>query len=561
MRTLVFGPMPAGADPATHIASGPWCFAEQEEAFPDWAERFSLPLDPYRDLADMENASDAANAAMVRLIPVLGQELNEKRGLARGTVFWENALGSWLLTALHALAERRQRVLDLVARHGEEELRVPVLPEECAFSFRNSWDFMVHGIQDRQFNLYLFSYLLRLMAPPAWKLEALPARTLHTAMPPDTGFKERLRSLLRALPFPRVKGFSLVQSLVLSLALWSNRNARDLTVPLAAYAGNFPPFGVPDAALLPLLRRCLPLDTLEAPVPALKDRKGRIRILAAEFLQNESYALSLASWREGGGRLIDCQHGGNNGNLRCIGSTILDYRQHAHLTWGWTRHAPFQGSFTPVSHPLPAAVADRHAEKEKALILVGTEMSTYTYRLKSRPLGAGLVEYRKAKREFFAALPEEVRACAQYRPYFKVAGGLADGPYVQAAFPSLSLCGGDLMRRLLACRLAVLDHYGTTMLLAVAANIPLVCYWDQERWGMGAETEERLEPLRAAKILHPDAASAAAHVTVVWPDVQSWWQSGTVQAARRQWAEVYAATPVRGEWPLTQHWWRVLRAL
>lgn len=553
--------MPANAVPETHLASGAWCFAGQEETFPDWEERFPLPPDPYQRLEDMEAAAAMANAAMIRLIPVFGQELNELRGMARTPVFWETALSPWLLTALHMFVERRQRVLDLVALHGREALRVPVLPDECAFSFRNSLDFMLHGVQSGVFNHFVFSWIVRDLAPPAWQLTVLPVRTLHQAVPPDEGLKERIRDTLRALPFPRVKGFSMLQSLALSAALFSNRSDNNLTVPLAAYASGALPSDTPVLRALPLLRRCLPLDLAEAPVPKAKNRKGRIRIMAAEFMQNEAYSLQLAAWREGGGRLIDCQHGGNNGNLRCIGSNILDYRQHAHLTWGWKSHTPFAGSFTPVSHPLPAAVADRHAERHKTLILVGTEMSTFTYRLKSRPLASSLVAYRKAKRTFFASLPVEIREHAQYRPYFKVAGGLSDAPYVQQAFPDIPLCSGDLMARLLSCRLSVLDHYGTTMLLALAANVPLICYWDQQRWGMGPETEERLEPLRTAKILHPDAESAAAQAVAVWPDVQGWWRSDAVQQARRQWTEVYAASPVKGTWPLTRHWWQVLRSL
>ena len=34
--TLVLGRMPLKADPAEYRAAGPWCFAEQEEFFPDW---------------------------------------------------------------------------------------------------------------------------------------------------------------------------------------------------------------------------------------------------------------------------------------------------------------------------------------------------------------------------------------------------------------------------------------------------------------------------------------------------------------------------------------------
>jgi hypothetical protein len=564
MRELIFGAMPEHATPATHLASGPWCFTDREELFPAWEERFPLPPDPFAPAGAMQAAADLANAAMLELIPVFAGELNRARGTARGLVFWETALAPWLLTALHMLAERRQRLDDLAALYGREPLRVALLPGSCAFGFRNSLDFMIHGVQNVAFNHFLFSELLRENMPAAWESCALPPRELHKAAPAGQGLKERLGSALRRLPFPRLKGFSLGQSVTLSLTLWRNRRDNDRTVPLERYvpvqartgkAGDFA------RICLPLLTRCLPLDLLEAPLPGTRSRKGRIRVMAGEFLQNETYALQLAAWREGGGRLIDCQHGGNNGNLGCIGSNILDYRQHAHLTWGWTKHEPFPGNFTPVHHPLPCAAAGAHKERNSALILVGTEMSTYTYRLKSRPLAAGLVAYRKAKLTFFASLPEEIRRQAQYRPYFTVAAGLADAPYVHKAFPAIPLCGGELMRALLSCRLAVLDHYGTTMLLALAANVPLICYWDRTLWGMGPETEEKLELLREAGVLQPDAASAARQAARVWNEVPAWWTGEAVTRARKGWVDAYAACSARGSLNLTRHWQGVLENL
>ncbi len=555
--------MPRGATPATHVASGPWCFAGRENAFFDWDEAFPLPPDPYPDIAGLEAASFAANAEMVRLIPILAEHLNEKRGTGHSLVFWETALAPWLLTALQSLRERCDRLGGLIRLYGKESMAAPLLPEKCAFSFRNSLDFMVHGVQDAAYNHYVFSRLLEAFGlPAAWTAVYEPIRPLHGAAPAKRGLKDRLRGFLRRLPFPRVKGFGLQQSLLFSLALWSNIKNNDKTLPLAAYAA---PAGTafcdPPFDPLPLLLRGLPLDLVEAPIPAPPRKKGRIRIMAGEFMQDEAYGLQLGAWREGGGRLVDIQHGGNNGNLRCPGSTVLDYRQHAHLTWGWSSHAPHPVNAVPVPHPLVAKVADKHRENAADLVLVGTEMSVYAYRLKSRPLAAGLVAYRKGKKAFFAALPEHVRAKALYRPYFSAAGALSDAPYVQSAFPDIPLCKGDLMERLLACRLAALDHYGTTMLLALAANIPLVCYWDRTLWGMGPETEKHLQPLRDAGILHPDAQSAAAQAARIWDDVPAWWRASATQAARKQWTQTYARADARDSFDLTRRWLRALRDL
>ena len=46
---LVLGPMPLKAAPQTHIAAGPWCFAEREDFFPDWEENYLFAPDPLLD--------------------------------------------------------------------------------------------------------------------------------------------------------------------------------------------------------------------------------------------------------------------------------------------------------------------------------------------------------------------------------------------------------------------------------------------------------------------------------------------------------------------------------
>ena len=557
-RTLVFGAMPQGATPQTHIASGAWCFTGQEALFPQWDSVWPLPPDPYADVESLCAAELAANAEIVRLMPHLAEECNKRRGTQHSGLFWETALAPWLLTSVHAFTERRARLRGLIETYADEVLIVPVLPENCEFFFRNSAEYMVHGIQDREFNHFVFSHLLRSAVPDNWELRELPPRRIHNAAGPAAGLKHILRKLLLRMPFPHVKGFALWQSAALSLVLAANCRDNDATIPLAAYAA---PPAEPECDFLPLLLRCLPLDALRAPIPAPPSRRGRIRIMAGEYMQEEAYSLRMAAWREGGGRLVVCQHGGNNGVLRVAGSCALDSRSHALLTWGWTQQGEAPGNHVPVPHPLVTGIVDAHKERTGELILVGTEMSAYAYRLKSRPMTAGLVAYRKEKLRFFAALPEHVRHAARYRPYFAVKNGLNDGPYVQAALPDIALCAGSLMPRLLGCRMAALDHYGTTMHLALAANIPLVCYWDHNMWGMTPEAEEKFALLREAGIVYMDATLAAAHIASVWGDVPAWWQSGLVQRARRQWTESYACGTAQSAWRLTLRWRRVLSGL
>lgn len=381
--------------------------------------------------------------------------------------------------------------------------------------------------------------------------------------------KERVGQTLRNLPFPRQKGFSMPECLSLSLSVMQAGKSKgpgsagedshmtslesgtgadgidtggragpgDHTLPLSLYTAEplqwiFPAEEYIDA--------CMPGDLRELPLPAIPRARGKLRGMTAAISQDDGYRLRLAAWREGGGRLFSVQHGANYGNLRSIGGSFFEYRQHAFFTWGWTRHQDYPCNSVPLPHPLVQSLRDGHKEQADTLVLVGTEMLPFLYRLKSRPQAGELAAYRRGKLRFLASLPPELRGKSLYRPYFPSAYSLEDGPFVQRALPGVKLCTGSLEQHMLACRLLVLDHYGTTLHMALAANIPLICFWDRRQWGMENGTETLLDQLAEAEILFPTAEAAAAKAAAVWENVHGWWGGESVQAARLAWVDAYA---------------------
>ncbi|MDR1359827.1 MAG: hypothetical protein LBJ82_02500, partial [Deltaproteobacteria bacterium] len=280
MRELVLGSMPEQARPDSHLPAGPWCFSGREALFPGWDDPkagFALPPDPFADAEEMQAYARRANAEVIRLTEIFAAELNQRRKVGYSKLFWETALVPWLVLSVHMLAERQKRVLDLAERYGKIPLRIFLLPQGCPFSFQNSLEFMLRGVQDVDFNHYVFSRLLEAAAPEAWDLRLLPQRPLgrSEAGGPGKGLAAScaadLRRRLRGLPFPRQKGFSLAQSLYLSLAVLGRRASEDRSLDLAAYAAT------PLEWIFPakdFLAACLPRDLLELPLPPIPDSRG-----------------------------------------------------------------------------------------------------------------------------------------------------------------------------------------------------------------------------------------------------------------------------------------------
>ena len=72
---LVLGPMPLKAAPQTHIAAGPWCFAEREDFFPDWEENYLFAPDPLLDRNEEDRLIREAETLAADVIPRLSGEL------------------------------------------------------------------------------------------------------------------------------------------------------------------------------------------------------------------------------------------------------------------------------------------------------------------------------------------------------------------------------------------------------------------------------------------------------------------------------------------------------
>jgi putative transferase (TIGR04331 family) len=217
-----------------------------------------------------------------------------------------------------------------------------------------------------------------------------------------------------------------------------------------------------------------------------------------------------------------------------------------------------QGNFIPLPHAQTSAARNAHRQTDATLLFVGNGMGLFPHRLDSRPNPTQFVEYRSMKARFFSAFSSEILARAQYRPYFDVPAALSDWPWVQTRFPMLKRCAGSLDAAMLACRLMALDHHGTTLNLAFAADTPLVLYWDPRAWELCPEGEALLALLYEAGIWHPTPEEAAAATMRIWPDARGYWQSSRVRSARRRWCEWFAQSAGAG---FNAQWIRALRAL
>lgn len=564
-RVLVLGYGSEDMTPERHVLAGPWPLAHAEKALGTSAGRFAMPAEPFADVDLLETAARQARYLAARLAPRLAGMLGERLGAVNlPQSFWDMALAPWLSTALEVLVDRLHRTEHLLRTFGKDELDVPLWPAESAFRFMSTRDMTFYGVLDPGWNHWLFSRLLKDRLPEAWRAVPFDApegvQRRGSRHQTSTG-RQLLRRVAFGLPFPRVKGFSSGESLILSTALLLNRRTEDHTLPLSAFETDAPPLplGVGEDEVVELLLTMLPASIAEARLPSCLPAGPplvRTRVLSVAACDDDEYRLRMALERGRGCRMLFIQHGGDYGYVRSsVAFALVEYSQHAFFSWGWTRHGDLPGNIVPMPHAQLARLGNAHHETSDSLVLVGTEMATLPYTLKSMPKTTQMFGYRQDKADFLHALPVELRDRTFYRPYFDVPSSLCDAPWVLSRFPSVHRCTGPLEAAMLHCRLLVLDHLGTTFAQALAANVPTVLFWRKDLCRLTPEAAPIVEALAAAGMLFHDPEAAARHVAKVWNVVPDWWNGRELLEARKAFASQFALT---SDEAILGRWWSTL---
>ena len=117
-----------------------------------------------------------------------------------------------------------------------------------------------------------------------------------------------------------------------------------------------------------------------------------------------------------------------------------------------------------------------------------------------------------------------------------------DKRYIQQYFPDIINLEKNFDKYLLKSKLLVLDHPGTTLNKAFAANVPTIAFWEDTHWPMCSEADKLFKLLYDLGILCSNGKEAAIQVNNIWEDVNGWWQQDQIQSVRRIWSNKYALT-------------------
>lgn len=550
MKRLIISEIPPDFNPDKDILLGPFCLVGHEKEFSDW-ESYIIEPDPFGTVVQTKNATEYTAQYANSLLPYLKNELNKLNNLNNSIEFWRILIYPWLVSHVQVLWERYLRVKNIIDKYSDQQLEIQIISNKYRWCFQNTLDYYYNGVQNIHYNEWILSRLIEDNKPSSWSLKYVDKKPTKQPLPKQSWKRTLYDKYFSSLRCKDVIGINPIESTILSFILSFNKKNQNDTPKknsIRKETNNHSAEEINRKIFIYILKdlpECFKkINLLNHPKPA--PRKGKKRIVGPFGLYfNENSKKYLAHNIIKGEKIIPTQHGNYGTHLFHTLPGEVEYFHDSFLTWGWSQYSEYKCNFIGMSSPFLSKFANRHKKKNDHLIFVGTEINIISSGIGSvQPLQNFL--YINEKKSFIKNLKNTIFKNLLYRPYYRKYGTIDEGKLIENAFPNIILfqdnLQGKLHKSILGCKLLILDHPGTTLNIAMAANIPTICYWDEKHFPLCEQVKPFFNTFKKAGILFNSGHDAASKVNEIWNDVDLWWAQKDIQEARQKFCWNYART-------------------
>ena len=541
----------------THrVAAGIWC------ADPASGQGFDqIHPHPFLNLDTWRSNYSQARSVYEETMTALAAFLDSHHGTSFGREYWEHVTGFFVRIQTDVAVDRAILLRDIVEKHpgavfiglDPSAFELPIDTKNFTEALRQSHlanlqvltqvaQFLRLRVETRD-----LPQTLRGTGMGAIRVqESAPAASTPSAKPRNflTGSVVMYKTLLRRRTALALWGYSLGKIRVLQ-DLDSGVTSRPADAALRANLAATPCDTNLGRLTLTLLAANLPTALVEEWRGRAEALEGlgpspKVIITGLGSYWNTDFAIWSATARRAGSRYIGVQHGGTYGEREAC-----SFEEHerdvsdAYITWGWSEDI----KTVPLPAPRLSGIPRRRRPVTEGPILwVGTSDTPYVYQLGPRPVGPQFLSYFASQRAFLAGLDAGTRSQVLFRPYPN-AFGWDDQPGLSE--PAVGVCVDDLSKvfhqRMAEARLVVVDHLGsTTILEALSANIPVLCFGSPEDFDIRTSAQARYDLLAEQGLYYRSAGAAATAVNRIAADIPAWWAAPDRQHAARAFADTYA---------------------
>jgi putative transferase (TIGR04331 family) len=263
-----------------------------------------------------------------------------------------------------------------------------------------------------------------------------------------------------------------------------------------------------------------------------------------DYFNHEVFKLYAAFCTEQGIKYFVGQHGNNYGTHLFTNPTIEESTSDRFLTWGWEDD--------PKKH-VPSFIFKKPKNK-----IIGAKSDSLL--LVQFPLSLNILESNLNFQPnlYFSDQIKLIRAFDNI-PLENIVVRLSnstvnsvqlDAKKFTDYFPEIKIDYGtsNISKVISQSRLIIFSYDSTGILENLSLNIPTLAFWQNGLDHLNSNAKKDYQELLEAGIIHLSPESAANKVNQIWDDVETWWGSVSVQAARANFCSKYARTsnnPVR----------------
>ena len=495
---------------------GPWCtlYPQKEK----WGPLdYRMMPNPWDDRERMHQAGLYCQNLGEQVLTQLSLFLNKVHKVEFEQKYWRILIGPWVFFYVDVFYDHYICINEAFMLFPE--LQTWLLDER---DYRVPYDFYeFRGMQEDDFyNLQLYSQIIRQLghvfpskqAPPPAVVSPPPANPKGPRYSPKTLLRRVVRLINTYYPASREAIFleaNVHLRMKLGLLSMTGFHAQFLSEtfpPEWQFADDLPSqhrqglasLASPEEPFVKMLMDSLPLNFPRIYLEKFGQcrswllgqfrDKGLPKVLLhnAGLWANEFNKFLGAEVAGQGGEIIGFQHGGGYGVTRMLGVEWHERKvSDRFYSWGWADQET-DAKLDNLAAPKLAA-HKRHpgrSSRLRTILLVGNTVPRYLNRFQSCPVGLQWEDYFQGTLKFLQEVGPELRQNIVYRPHV-IEYGWHISQRLREHLPDLIIDAHSrsYRRQMKEARLIVFDHFSTTFLEALAADVPSLVFFDPSSLG------------------------------------------------------------------------------
>lgn len=542
MKRLIIGDIPFNFKPCYDEVFAPYCFIkfQNQNSFEfNFKTNLNLSSEEKRQI-DLNSSHYTTN-----LIKEYIDKYNSINGLNFSFKFWNKILYSWLISLVQHTYERELQLRKFINFY-KEPFEVKLVEEKCNWNIDSTKDFhdLIYSVE---YNEWIVSRLIEKLAPENWKTSYKKVKYLSNNYTTQNKLRSKINFIYHKI-FKRtnkIYGVNLIDQIFFEILL-------RLKKPLGTTKKEFETAPVVDFTLLLSIDKLINytepnfLKNLNKLIHKhlRKYSKGKIVLGGSQYLRgDDDFKVRIGLAIENGELFIGTQHGGDDYGLTFHCEEIFEneFNNFSFITWGWEKHAQYKTFFKRLPSPYLLNFKNKHKLKNNEIILVGTRAHLSNRFLSAKPSENQWIEYRNNKLNLLRKLhSENLQERVFYKPFPNTYGSLEDKLFFEKQIPDLKIINSDFHKRILNCSLLIIDHPGTTLNIAMAANIPTILFWDKNHFPLEKKAEKYLKQFELNNMFFENYIELSEFI--LKNNISKWWNSNQIKEIRNKWCSDYAYT-------------------